>query len=135
MSSDHGGEAGEPNLIPLLDLVFQLIMFFMICVNFVSEQTSLEVKLPTSQSARPMDKGEQDVLFLNLDDRGQLLVLGKEEPLTLLKTKYYLKRQYEDALKASPDGKVRTVVVIRARRNFPSSTCGNVSRSERVRRR
>jgi biopolymer transport protein ExbD len=86
----------------------------MMCVNFVSEQVNEEIKLPYAQSARPMDKGDQDVLFLNIDDRGQLLVLGREEPLTLLKTKYYLKRQYEDAVKASPDGKVRTIIVIRA---------------------
>ncbi len=34
MTHGHHNEA-EPNLIPLLDLVFQLIMFFMITVNFV----------------------------------------------------------------------------------------------------
>ena len=57
----------EPNLVPLLDLVFQLIMFFMVCVNFVSQQVNEDIKLPVAQSARPMDKTEVDVLFLNLD--------------------------------------------------------------------
>src|SRR5438270_9862169 len=58
--------AMEPNLTPLLDMVLQLLMFFMMCVNFVTEQVSEDVKLPVSQSARPMDKTESDVLFLNL---------------------------------------------------------------------
>jgi biopolymer transport protein ExbD len=107
----------DPNLTPLLDVVLQLLMFFMMCVNFVTEQVNEEIKLPYAQSAKPMDKGDQDVLFLNIDDHGQLLVLGKEESLTLLKTKYYLKRQYEDAAKASPDGKVRTIIVIRAHKD------------------
>ena len=115
----HGSDAGledkcEPNLTPLLDVVLQLLMFFMMCVNFVTEQVNEGIKLPIAQSARPMDKGELEVLFLNLNERGELLVLGREEPLNLLKTKYFLKRQYEDAVKASPDGKVRTVIVIRA---------------------
>src|SRR5262245_39835784 len=67
----HGASAGhgaamEPNLTPLLDVVLQLRMFFMMCVNFVNEQVTGEVKLPASQSARPMDKTETDVLFINL---------------------------------------------------------------------
>jgi biopolymer transport protein ExbD len=118
----HGGGSSlsdkcEPNLTPLLDVVLQLLMFFMMCVNFVTEQVNEDIKLPYAQSARPMDKGEQDVLFLNLDDQGRLIVLGKEEPLSLLGTKYYLKRQYEEAKNASADSKVKTVIVIRAHKD------------------
>src|SRR6516225_9005220 len=97
----------DPNLTPLLDVVLQILMFFMMCVNFVTEQVNDEIKLPYAQSARPMDKGDQDVLFLNLNERGELLVPGKEEALTILKTKYYLKTQYKDLAAPSPDGKVR----------------------------
>src|SRR5689334_24068400 len=56
----------EPNLTPLLDVVLQLLMFFMMCVNFVTEQVNEDVKLPESQSAAPMDKADVDVLFLNV---------------------------------------------------------------------
>lgn len=42
----------EINLTPLLDLVLQLIMFFMACVNFVSEQYSRNVWLPVAESAQ-----------------------------------------------------------------------------------
>jgi biopolymer transport protein ExbD len=119
MSRGRGGadDKCEPNLVPLLDVVLQLLMFFMMCVNFVTEQVNEEIKLPYAQSARPMDKGDQDVLFLNLNERGELLVPGKEEPLSILRTKYYLKTQYKDLAAASPDGKVRTVIVIRAHKD------------------
>src|SRR5438874_5902356 len=97
----HGageGATAEPNLIPLLDLVFQLIMFFMICVNFVSEQVNEDVLLPVAQSARPMDKGEVDVLFLNMDRYGKVLASGRPKPLvTLGEWKYYLRQEYADA--------------------------------------
>jgi len=113
----------EPNLVPLLDLVFQLIMFFMICVNFVSEQVNKDVQLPVSQSARAMDKGEVDVLFLNLDQNGNLLVSGQPRPLnTRGEIQNYLVTQFADAKRAAQEsgdktGKVKTVVIIRADEN------------------
>lgn len=112
----------EPNLVPLLDLVFQLIMFFMICVNFVSAQVNEDIKLPTSQSARPMDKGEVDVLFLNLDAAGNVWVPGLTKPLTNLgAVQFYLRQQYRDAQrlaeeKGDKSGRVNTTVIVRADR-------------------
>ena len=106
----------EPNLVPLLDLVFQLIMFFMICVNFVSEQVNEDIKLPVAQSARPMEKSEVDVLFLNLDQTGKVMVPGGEQPLdTLGQKQFYLRQKYADTKRAS--GQVHTVVIVRADRN------------------
>src|SRR5438445_1621028 len=88
----------EPNLVPLLDLVFQLIMFFMICVNFVSAQLNEEIKLPISQSARAMDKAEVEVLVLNMDANGALQVVGQPQPLsTVGQKRYFLKTFYNDA--------------------------------------
>ncbi len=113
----------EPNLVPLLDLTFQLIMFFMICVNFVSEQVNQDIKLPVSQSARAMDKGEVDVLFLNLQQDGKLVIPGRGQPLqTRGEALAYLQQQYQDARRLAqqrggPAGKVVTAVILRADRN------------------
>jgi biopolymer transport protein ExbD len=104
----------EPNLVPLLDLVFQLIMFFMICVNFVSEQVNEDIKLPVAQSARPMDKGEVDVLFLNLDQTGKVMVPG-QQLTTLGEKQHYLHQEYDDRKRRF--GQVHTVVIVRADRN------------------
>jgi biopolymer transport protein ExbD len=113
----------EPNLVPLLDLVFQLIMFFMICVNFVGEQVSADIQLPTSQSARPMDRAETDVLFLNLDAKGIVHVPGEPQPLTTpAAVQVYLRRQFTDAKnlaieRGDKEGHVHTTIIIRADRN------------------
>jgi biopolymer transport protein ExbD len=110
----------EPNLVPLLDLVFQLIMFFMICVNFVSEQVNEDIKLPVAQSARPMDKGEIDVLFLNMDQYGKVMIPGRQKPLiTTGEKEYYLNQQHADTLRTQAEkgdrsGRVKTSVIIRA---------------------
>ena len=47
----------EPNLTPLLDIVFQLITFFMLVINFSSENYDQRVRLPVAESARPIDEG------------------------------------------------------------------------------
>jgi len=118
--SDSGVRA-EPNLIPLLDLVFQLIMFFMICVNFVSSQVNEEIQLPVAQSARAMDKGEFEVLVLNMDANGKIQVVGQPEPLaTPGEKKYFLRQAYADAQRTVQErdkkAKVNTTIILRAHR-------------------
>lgn len=76
----HGStDKCEPNMTPLLDLVLQLVMFFMLCANFVVEQTSAEVKLPEAIAAKALDKGEDDPIFLNVNDKGQVLLTAQQK--------------------------------------------------------
>jgi biopolymer transport protein ExbD len=71
----HGStDKCEPNFTPLLDLVLQLVMFFMLVANFVMEQTAEEIKLPEATSAKPMDKNEESPFFLNVNDKGQVIL-------------------------------------------------------------
>ena len=141
--SDGGGVA-EPNLTPLLDVVLQLLMFFMMCVNFVNEQVNEDIKLPRSQAVKPMDKTDPDVLFVNVkpfavkdfQDRlpadvlarvqdkfregdDCILVPGKE-PMTSKELILWLKQQYEDAkMSAEQKGskEVNTAIVIRGHKD------------------
>jgi biopolymer transport protein ExbD len=58
----------EPNLVPLLDLVLQLVMFFMLTVHFATEQFTFKyVQLPSSQSARPLDQTQPEYFILAVD--------------------------------------------------------------------
>jgi biopolymer transport protein ExbD len=126
MSHGAAGDSGikaEPNLVPLLDLVFQLIMFFIICVNFVSDQVDQGLKLPVAQSARAMDKGEIDVLILNMRAEGKIKIVGEPKLLeSKQEIRYYLQRQYENARarareRGEKDAQVKTAIVIRADQN------------------
>lgn len=117
------GSKAEPNLTPLLDVVLQLLMFFMMCVNFVNEQVDKNIVLPDAQSARPMEKGEITVLFLNMDSKGALTAPGGQDTVmtSLSDINYYLKKQFADAERADKlnggTGVVNTTIVIRADRN------------------
>jgi biopolymer transport protein ExbD len=68
MAVHVGDKELEINLTPLLDLVLQLIMFFLACVNFVSEQVSSNVQLPSSTSAQEIQpKTEDEYIIINIE--------------------------------------------------------------------
>jgi biopolymer transport protein ExbD len=67
----------ESDLTPILDLVFQLITFFMLVFNFQGASMDLSLKLPVLGSARPLDtKGNEDLLILNINSKGELKLYG-----------------------------------------------------------
>jgi len=134
MSHGGGGEDEnvEPDLTALLDLVMQMLMFFIINVNFVSEQVSPDIKLPIAESARPVDKADLTALFLNQkmlteEFRNKLppeqvrkfrqvssvVLIPGLEPKTLSETRTWLKDKAELLQKLSPDGKITTVIHFR----------------------
>ena len=73
----HSSNQAEPNLTPILDMVFQLITFFMLVINFKSAAMDLDLQLPVVGSAQPVDnQGKEDLLILNINSQGQLRVYG-----------------------------------------------------------
>ena len=69
----------SPNLTPLLDVVLQLITFFMMLVHFGSrlEGADREVRLPVAPAALPGSDLTFDRLAVALDARGGLRVGGQ----------------------------------------------------------
>ena len=131
----HGGgsdEIAEPDLTPLLDLVLQLLMFFIINVNFVSEQVSADIKLPSSESARPVDKADPAAIFLGQkvktreymnkltrkeQDRfvnfDSIVLIPTQPPMTPPEARAWLKDKHEFLTKLKGEGKVDTIIYFR----------------------
>ena len=64
------GVKAEPNLTPMLDMVFQLITFFVLVINFKSAEIDFNLKLPVVGSARPVETGGHvGLLVLNIDSK------------------------------------------------------------------
>jgi biopolymer transport protein ExbD len=81
--SMHSEQSAEPNLTPMLDMVFQLVTFFMLVINFQGAALDLSLKLPVLGSARPLDtEGREDLFVLNIDKQGRLKVYGVEKEIT-----------------------------------------------------
>jgi biopolymer transport protein ExbD len=116
----HGSD-DDPNLVPLLDLVFQLIMFFMITVNFVRvDQINEDITLPIAQAAVPMEKSAEEFIFLNIDRNGKLV--GTLEDLNGgRKLEAYLKGKMDElerqARVKGEQGEPKVVLVLRADRD------------------
>jgi biopolymer transport protein ExbD len=113
----------EPNLTPILDMVFQLITFFMLVINFKGATLDLSLRLPVLGSARPLDnQGLNQLLVLNVDSQGRLKVYG-----TIQDVQSYIAAEARvdgDKLKAAgqdhkPGEELPTTVVIRADKSTP----------------
>lgn len=63
-----------PTLTPLIDIVFLLLVFFMLTAHFVKDQ-SLDINLPEAESAKSLDKDE--ALKIVLDNSGHVLINNK----------------------------------------------------------
>jgi biopolymer transport protein ExbD len=65
----HGGNAGsaaEPNLTPLLDLVLQMLMFFIMCVKVTDAVTNTGERLPWSETLKPLARDGTDPIVLSV---------------------------------------------------------------------
>ena len=71
--SELEASEGKPNLVPMLDMVFQLITFFMLVINFKAASLDRNLELPVVGSARPVDSKGMDRLFV-INLRGEYVV-------------------------------------------------------------
>ena len=118
MSASVSHEKCEPNLTPLLDVVLQLVMFFMLCANFVTESVKESIKLPEAIAAKALDKNVRDYMILNIDAMGATTVTN-EVFETPAKIRGFLKNQMDlDKARTKPadweKGKGRSVIILRA---------------------
>ena len=76
------GKLDEPtiNMTPMIDVVFLLIIFFMVGARIGEEERNLDVQLPQAAVAQPMI-AKPDALVVNVFEDGRIL-LGKR-PLNL----------------------------------------------------
>jgi biopolymer transport protein ExbD len=72
----HGGtsEGVEVNLIPMIDIVIQLITFFLMLVNFDESNNDERVRLPIADLAKPSEMEIDEMMILNVNREGQVNV-------------------------------------------------------------
>jgi len=98
------GVGATLDLTPIVDVVFNLLIFFALSLNFAATSGGINVKLPSASSAEPV-KSEQ--LTINLTQSGQLYYNDKEISIDELPAK----------LKSIEDKE--SIVIIRADNTVP----------------
>lgn len=76
-------QSGDPeiNIAPLLDMVFILLIFFVVTTVFV-EETGIEVQKPTAASARDLEKNS---ILIAVTHDGRIVYGGQEYSLNGLR--------------------------------------------------
>ena len=75
--------ASTLSLTPLIDVVFLLLIFFLVTSEFEEEERRLDIVLPTATSAVPMTSKPREMV-IDIDTEGKLYISGKATDLTEL---------------------------------------------------
>lgn len=89
-------ENAEINLTPMLDIVFIMLIFFVVTTSFVKE-SGIEVNRPASQTSERVERGN---LLIAITPQGQIWLAG--EPVALGALAPRIKRLREQ----NPEGSV-----------------------------
>jgi len=66
----------EVNLTPLIDVVFLLLIFFMVSTTF-DKQAQIQIKLPSADSSQLLDK-EPEMIEVGINEKGGYFVNQEE---------------------------------------------------------
>lgn len=94
-------EADTPgiDLTPVIDIVFNLLIFFLVATTFHQTEREMQVALPIANASLPMSSLLRE-LVINVDRDGRLNLGGKAM------TPAELQATVNDAVSANPDQKV-----------------------------
>ena len=72
--------ASTLSLTPLIDVVFLLLIFFLVTSEFEEEERRLDIVLPTATSAVPMISKPREII-IDIDNQGTMYLSGQPTPL------------------------------------------------------
>ena len=68
--TDQGSEETEVNLTPMLDIVFIMLIFFVVTTSFVKE-SGIEVNRPSAQTAEQRNRGN---ILIGISPNGEIWI-------------------------------------------------------------
>ncbi len=100
----------EGDMTPMIDMVFQLIAFFMVLVNFAEVDQNERIRLPSSELAKPPDAPLPSPITLQLTRSGSVILGTNEVSLAELRPLLTLERQMLEA-KRSVNYRNATIII------------------------
>ena len=93
-------EAGvSVEMMPLIDMVFLLLIFFLVATTFHQEEREMQIALPEASAAGPISTTLREII-VNVDAEGRIFVSRQQLEPPALRT------MITNAVKANPDQKV-----------------------------
>ncbi|MCY3009784.1 MAG: ExbD/TolR family protein [Pirellula sp.] len=104
-------KAADGDMTAMIDMVFQLIIFFMVLINFSQDDQNDKIKLPSSELAKPAEAPLKFPIVIHLDSNSTIYmgsnVATVESVAPLLRTEI-------DVLKSRGEAAKDANIVIRA---------------------
>ncbi len=86
-------------LTPMIDMVFLLLIFFLVATTFHQEEREMKVALPFAQAAGPISQTLRQII-INVDEEGAIIVGGRTLDARALR------ELIEEAVERNPEQKV-----------------------------
>ena len=86
-------------LTPIIDMVFLLLIFFLVATTFHQTEREMQVALPEAANAEPISMRLREII-VNVDEGGTIIVAGRTMTLDDLRTVIV------EAVEGNPDQKV-----------------------------
>jgi len=102
-----GPLAGNVNMMPMIDILFQLVVFFLVATQITTAERSLPIVLPQASAAKPLTSKPKE-FFIDVDREGHYYARGVPTTIDALE---------KLLIQASVDNPQRQSVVIRADKN------------------
>jgi biopolymer transport protein ExbD len=103
------------DMTPMIDCTFQLVIFFMLTLNYSQQDLDDRIKLPGSELAKPVEVVPETSIVLQLTPQGTILTGGDEIPLSGLKNLLARERKVIEGSRRRKLGDA--IIVIRADRD------------------
>ena len=71
-----GDEGLSIELTPIIDMVFLLLIFFLVATTFQQTEREMQIALPIASSAGPISASLREII-VNVDEEGQIIVSGQ----------------------------------------------------------
>jgi len=72
-------ESDGPNLTPIIDVVFLLLIFFLVATRFDQQEREISTRLAKVAKAQPMSSPPGE-LVVNINAKGEYVVVGQNVP-------------------------------------------------------